>query len=244
MDWYDGLMIGIIILSALHGAWKGMAWQVAPIVSIVLGYVVAYPLSAQYAPWFGEHAPTNRFVALLAIYVGIALAVHLVIRIFHGVIESMKMVNFDRHVGVLLGAVKGCLICLLITFFFVSLSPKGRDHVLQTKSGYAAGYVMRQIEPVLPGEVHDFLEPYLASWNDQSTPSKVVPAFSKASETSDTNDRPKLSQLWDRISTPNQSESPTKKNTSTTKSASASASAFVDEIIQMVDKREKTKDSR
>jgi len=243
MDWYDGLMIGIIVLSALHGAWKGMAWQVAPIVSIVLGYIVAYPLSAQYAPWFGEHAPTNRFVALLAIYVAIALGVHLIARVFRGMIESMKMVNFDRHLGILLGAVKGCMLCLLITFFFVSLSPKGRDHVLQTKSGYAAGYVMRQIEPVLPGEVHDFLEPYLASWNDQTTPSKVIPAFSKSTNSTDTNDRPKLSQLWDRISPPDQNESPA-KNSSNSKNVGAAASAFVDEMIQMVNKSEKSKDSR
>ena len=135
MDWYDGLMIGIIVLSALHGTWKGMAWQVAPIVSIVLGYVVAYPLSAQYAPWFGEHAPTNRFVALLAIYVAIALGVHLIARVFRSAIESIKMESFDRHIGTVLGALKGCLLCLAITFFFVSLSPKGRDHVLHTQIG-------------------------------------------------------------------------------------------------------------
>ena len=244
MDWYDGLMIGIIVLSALHGTWKGMAWQVAPIVSIVLGYIVAYPLSAQYAPYFGDHAPTNRFVALLAIYVAIALGVHIVARLFRGVIESIKMVNFDRHIGTVLGAIKGGLLCLAITFFFVALSPKGRDHVLQTKSGLAAGYVMRQIEPILPGEVHNFLEPYLASWNDGTVPAKAVTFSGKTSTTSSTNDRPKLSELWDTISKPGQSERSARQNSASGKQTSNSSSGFVDEIIQMVDKIEKDKDSR
>jgi uncharacterized membrane protein required for colicin V production len=54
---YDGVMLGIIVVCVIQGAMKGMAWQLAPIASLVLGYLLGVPLSAATAQWFGGWFP-------------------------------------------------------------------------------------------------------------------------------------------------------------------------------------------
>ena len=42
---YDGVMALIVFFTTIHGFWKGATWQIAPIMSLVLGYMVAMPMS-------------------------------------------------------------------------------------------------------------------------------------------------------------------------------------------------------
>src|SRR3990170_7253499 len=70
METYDLLMILVLVAATLFGFWKGMAWQIASLASLAVSYVAALRFSEQLAPVFGDHAPLNRFVAMLAIYVG------------------------------------------------------------------------------------------------------------------------------------------------------------------------------
>ena len=53
----------------MFGFWKGMAWQIASLASLVVSYFAALRFSEQLAPMFGDQAPLNRFVAMLAIYI-------------------------------------------------------------------------------------------------------------------------------------------------------------------------------
>lgn len=166
---YDGIMVAILVIGVVQGAWRGLAWQMAPIASLVLGYVVAYPMSSQLAPFFGDNAPTNRFVALLVLYCAVSLGVYLIARALRESIERFKMVEFDRHLGALFGAVKGVLVCLVVTFFAVALSESSRDYVLNSYTGVAAGHVIHQLEPVMPDQMEELLYPYLAAIHDPAT---------------------------------------------------------------------------
>ncbi len=50
MDWYDILMIAVLAGATLLRAWKGMAWQLASLASLVLSYFLALRFSTQLAP--------------------------------------------------------------------------------------------------------------------------------------------------------------------------------------------------
>ena len=57
MDWYDIAMLCVLGLATLIGAWKGMAWQLASLASLVLSYFLALRFSAKFTPIFGSSAP-------------------------------------------------------------------------------------------------------------------------------------------------------------------------------------------
>lgn len=166
MTGYDILMIVILVASLVHGAWRGMIWQIAPIVSLVLAYIVALPVSAQIAHWFGNEAPTNQYIAMLVVYLAVSLLVYVVASLFKGLLAKIRLEEYDRHIGSLLGGVKGLLVCMALTFFLVTLSESARDTVLRSQSGYLAAVVMDAVHPVMPPKFHELLEPYIHGLDD------------------------------------------------------------------------------
>ncbi len=160
---FDGVVLVILLAAIVQGRFKGMAWQLAPIASLIMGYVVAFPLAPQLAPWFGDSAPMNYLLALLVLYLTVALGVYLVARSLKEYIVKFKLEEYDKHLGALFGGVKGLIFCLVITFFSVALSANARDYIHETHTGVAAAHIMDALHPVMPDELHDTLEPYIHS---------------------------------------------------------------------------------
>ena len=107
MSSYDILMIVVIIGSIAFGAWKGMAWQLASLGSLVLSYFMALQFSDKLAPSISMEAPWNRVAAMLILYACTAAAVWIVFRFVAKVIDGIKLREFDRQLGALFGGLKG-----------------------------------------------------------------------------------------------------------------------------------------
>lgn len=161
MQPYDVGMLLILAATTVYGFWKGLAWQIASICSLVASYFVALRFSDQAAPLFSAQAPWNKFLAMLALYLGASAAIWLVFRVVSGIIDRVKLREFDRQAGGLVGAAKGVLVCVVITFFAVTLSEELRSRVLQSRSGYYIALLIHKATPIMPKEVHEVLGPYL-----------------------------------------------------------------------------------
>jgi membrane protein required for colicin V production len=158
---YDIVMIVLLVLTTVFGAWKGMAWQIASLTSLVLSAMVAVQFSGSVAPYISDHEPWNRFLAMLLLYVGTSLGVWLVFRLVAGVIDRVRLKEFDHQIGALFGLMKGALLCLVVTFFAVTLSETARQAVLQSRSGYYIAVLIQRANPVLPKEVRGVLGKYI-----------------------------------------------------------------------------------
>jgi uncharacterized membrane protein required for colicin V production len=161
---YDGVMALIVIFATFHGYWKGATWQIAPIMSLVLGYMIAMPMSVTTAHYFGN-PPQNRLFALVTIYIGVSLVVYFLVRSFREGIEKAKLTEFDRHLGALLGALKGILLTLAITVILLIYSTMARDLILKSESSSIAAKIINAVYPILPKAMHQILSPYLKQLN-------------------------------------------------------------------------------
>ena len=161
MQAYDIAMLVVLLGTTFFGFWKGMAWQLASLGSIVLSYFAALNFSNVLAPYIAAEAPWNKFVAMLIIYLVVAAGIWIAFRMVAAAIDRVKLQEFDRQVGAMFGAVKGVLLCLSITFFAVSLSQAARDHIMHTKSGYYAAWALDQAHLIMPEELHAVLGPYI-----------------------------------------------------------------------------------
>ena len=138
MQIYDVLMLVVLIAATIFGMWKGMAWQIASLASLVLSYFVAlrfadhlHPNSQGIAP-----PPLNKFVAMLVIYMATSFVIWSLFRIVSGVIDRVKLESFDRQMGAIFGFAKGVLLCTAITFFAVSLFPQPqKEQILASQTG-------------------------------------------------------------------------------------------------------------
>ncbi len=166
---YDAIMLVVVIGTMIQGAWRGMIWQIAPIVSLVLGYVVAYPMSITAAPYFGQ-PPLNQLWAMIAIYAAVSLAVYLFMRSLRDSFDRLKLTEFDRHLGALFGFIKGGLIAIVITIGLISVSPQARDIILKSESSTIAARTVNTISPILPDALNALIRPYVQNLNDQLPP--------------------------------------------------------------------------
>jgi membrane protein required for colicin V production len=158
---YDLLMLAVVVGAMLLGVWKGMAWQLAALASVVVSAAVAVHSSAALAPHFSTQQPWNRFLAMLVLYVATAAGIWLVFRLVASIIDRVQLKEFDRQLGTLFGLAKGILYCVVITFFCVTLSETGRQTVLQSRSGDLIARGIRDANPILPADVRKWLGKYI-----------------------------------------------------------------------------------
>ena len=135
IEGYDLVMLGILAVAAVLGYFKGMVWQLAWIAGIVASTTVAIRFSGPLAGFFGQQPPWNRLLAMLALYVATSLVVWLVFRVVSGAISAVHLSSFDHQLGLLLGLAKGVLLCIVVTFFAVTLAPGYRDQIVGSRSG-------------------------------------------------------------------------------------------------------------
>jgi membrane protein required for colicin V production len=171
MQTYDVLMLLVLAAATLFGFWKGMAWQIASLASLVVSYVAALQFSAQLAPMFGDHAPLNRFVAMLAIYVVVSFVIWMLFRLVSGMIDKVRLESFDRQLGAMFGLAKGVLLCVAITFFAVTLLPHPQgEAIVASQSGRYIVALLDKSHSVIPPEIHQVIDPYLNTIEEKLNP--------------------------------------------------------------------------
>ncbi|MDZ4659333.1 MAG: CvpA family protein [Bythopirellula sp.] len=173
MQTYDVLMLVVLVAATIFGMWKGMAWQIASLASLVLSYFVALKFADQIAPKFAGIAPPplNKFVAMLLIYMLTSFVIWSLFRFVSGVIDRVKLESFDRQMGAIFGFAKGVLLCVAITFFAVSLLPQSqKEQILASETGHYIVVLIDKTDSIVPPEIHDIIGPYLHRIEQQLDP--------------------------------------------------------------------------
>jgi membrane protein required for colicin V production len=167
IEGYDLVMLGILAAAAMLGYFKGIVWQLAWIAGIAASAVVALRFGGPLAPFFGSQAPWNRLVAMLALYAATSLAVWLVFSVISGVIKTVKLSAFDHQMGLLLGLAKGALLCVVVTFFAVTLAPDYRDQIVGSRSGRLVAELIVRADQILPPDVVATVAPFVQRFEDE-----------------------------------------------------------------------------
>ncbi len=166
---FDVVMLVVIVAGMIWGALRGITWQLASILSLVLGYAVAFPASAQLAPHFPGQPLVARALAMLVLYVAVSAGVFGIAWSIRATLRRLRFEAYDRHLGMILGGFEGALLVAVITVFVVSLAPQTRTPILTSPSGKALDLALKTIQPALPQEVRGVLEPFWADLEGTSS---------------------------------------------------------------------------
>lgn len=148
--WYDVLVLAILIFFTVRGAAKGMVWQLAGIVGIVLCFVFADAISAFAGPYVQLEPPLNNWVVLFGAYIVFTFLAFLLAGRIEEYLTRVKLKEFDRHLGAVFGFAKGTILCLIMTFMVVTVSDDAREALKQSRSGIAAARIVKIAHPYLP----------------------------------------------------------------------------------------------
>lgn len=167
IEGYDLVVLIVVVVATVLGAWKGMAWQVASIASLVVSSVVAMRFCEPIAPLLSRHEPWNRFLAMLVLFLVTSLLIWLLFRWVAHIIDRIHLREFDRQMGALFGLAKGILFCMVLTFFAVTLSQGSRESVLRSHSGYWLAVGVQRVVPAMPETVRSALHEYIEEFQQQ-----------------------------------------------------------------------------
>jgi uncharacterized membrane protein required for colicin V production len=146
----DLIVLGVLIFCAVKGASRGLLSQLAWVVALLLCFKFAGSLAPQIEPLIGVAPPLKQWIAMLVVYVGLCLLSFIAAGMLSSWMEKAKVIDFDKHLGGLLGGVKGIVICLTAMYFAITMSEPMRQIVSKTYSGYAAATILNHSQYLIP----------------------------------------------------------------------------------------------
>lgn len=161
LTWYDIVVIGILAFTTLRGAMKGAIWQLAAIGGVALCFTFAETISAFVGPMVPLEEPLNHWVVLFGAYLLFSFLSFSLARMLTEAIERAQFKEYNQHLGAIFGFVKGVAICLVLTFFLVTLSASAREMLKESRSAHYAAIIMDRIHPVMPEKLRNALGEYL-----------------------------------------------------------------------------------
>lgn len=166
MSQYDILMLAVMAGSVLFGLWKGFAWQIASLAAIFVSYFVALNFRGALSPYISASEPWNQFAAMLILYVGTSLVIWMAYGYMQKTILRLRLKGFDTQAGALLGALKGALLCMLVTLFAVTLFGENvRETVINSRSGSYIAAGINRLNAMVPSEIHAVLDQHVQTFN-------------------------------------------------------------------------------
>jgi membrane protein required for colicin V production len=156
----DWVLLAVLLVSLVLGAWRGLVYEVMS----VLGWVVAFVLAQWWAPDVAGRLPLSdtaepvRYAAaFVLVFVVAAFAGGLVAWATKKLVEAVGLRPVDRTLGAAFGLVRG-VVLLLAVAVVVGMTPL-KTSVWWTESGGAGvlAAALRGLKPVLPDEFGKYL---------------------------------------------------------------------------------------
>lgn len=146
----DLVVLGILIYCAVRGAARGLLSQLSWVIALLLCFKFSGTLAPAIEPMIGVDPPLKQWLAMLAVYVGLCGVSFVVAGMLSSWMAKAKIIDFDKHLGGILGFVKGIVICMTVMFFAITMSPAMRQIVSQTYSGYCAALILHNSKYLIP----------------------------------------------------------------------------------------------
>ena len=162
MESYDVVMFVIVGIMILVGAWKGLAWQIAIVASIIVSFWVAISFEKSLADLLTVvDSPWNSYIAMILLYLGTSLGIWFLFACSARFIEKLELKGFDRQMGAIIGVVNGILVCCVLTLFASMCGNEKLDTSLtRSKSAPYINHVLNQIRPLIPEKYSETVNPH------------------------------------------------------------------------------------
>ena len=120
MTWLDYAVLGVMAVSIIWGAWRGLVREVIAVIGWVLAFLLANLLSPSLANALPESVPSPeiRFlVAFVALFVASLAVATLAGLLISKLVRGAGLGGLDRMLGSVFGAARGALIVLVFALF-------------------------------------------------------------------------------------------------------------------------------
>lgn len=157
----DGVLGGILLVSLLVGAWRGLVHELMSLAGWIAAFALAQWLAqdvAQWLPVWRDAAAQVRYaLAFVGVFVVSVFAASLLAWLLRKLVDGTGLRPADRALGALFGLARGVLVLLVLT---VVVHLLGLHHEAWWQQSFLTPLlqvVLAGVKPMLPVAVQNFL---------------------------------------------------------------------------------------
>ncbi|MDF1661421.1 MAG: CvpA family protein [Planctomycetota bacterium] len=185
----DLFLLLMLVISYGLGYRRGFVWQLAAIGSLIVGHVAARYIMPHLEDFGVPDYGLYHFGSWVGIYAVAAIAVYLVAWRFRAYLQKKDLSDLDKHLGGLLGGMKGSLFISLITLLVITVSQGARDKLLESQSGPVVAHIAKFFDDFVPTETLSALEPFYQTPEERAIAAKTRAAATPTSTTADKDEK-------------------------------------------------------
>ena len=157
MDWF---YVGVLVVSMLVGAWRGLVFEVISAVSWIAAFVLAQwfaPAVAHWLPISSTNEALRYGLGFLIVFVGTIFAGSLIAFVVKKLLAAVGLSPADRLLGAAFGVVRGVVILLALTLV-VGMTPfKSAPWWQESEGAKLAVVALHGLKPVLPEDFGKYI---------------------------------------------------------------------------------------
>lgn len=146
----DIVVLAVLLYCAVKGASRGLLSQLAWVIALLLCFKFSGKLAPHIEPMIGVAPPLKQWIAMLVVYVGLCGVSFVAAGMLSSWMEKARVIDFDKHLGGVLGLIKGVIICMTGLFFAITMSEPMRLIVSKTYSGLATAHILNLSQHIIP----------------------------------------------------------------------------------------------
>jgi membrane protein required for colicin V production len=156
----DAVVLGVMLLAALLGGWKGLIYEFL----YGLNWVCAYLLAQWVGPWLGQYvpglesgSPWGGIIAWVLVFVATAFVGGWLAHWASSVFDKAGLRPVDRLLGAVLGVVFTAVVLLALTVVLHMTSVPEQGWWKESMVVHGCEEALRTLKPLLPSLVTRYL---------------------------------------------------------------------------------------
>ncbi|MFM8864760.1 MAG: CvpA family protein [Limnohabitans sp.] len=157
----DGVLGGVLLLSLIIGAWRGLVVELMSLAGWVASFVLAQWLAGdvtQWLPIWQDAAVQLRYALSFAlVFVAGMFAAALLSWLLRKVVDTVGLRPADRSLGAIFGLVRGVVVLLVLSVLVHLTGMRMQDWWQDSRATPMLEVLLMGIKPMLPQTLQDFL---------------------------------------------------------------------------------------
>lgn len=156
----DWILLGILGLSFLLGAWRGLVYEVLS----VFVWIAAFVLAQWYAPDMAAKLPmagsaeSLRYAAgFVVVFIGSAFVASVLVQLIKRLVAAAGLRPVDRTLGAVFGLIRGAILILAIAVVMNMTALRSQADWQASQGASYLTSVLIKIKPLLPQDFSKYL---------------------------------------------------------------------------------------
>ncbi len=160
MTTIDWALLGVLVLSMLIGAWRGLVYEVLSVLGWAVSFFAAQwfaPSVAAMLPLQSASEPVRYAVAFVLVFIGVLIVCSLLTVAIKKLVQAVGLRPIDRTLGAGFGILRGLILLLAATVVMNMTSLKTSSWWQESKGAAVLNGALITIKPMLPEQFAKYL---------------------------------------------------------------------------------------